>query len=159
MLTVWRITTTKFVDSAFSGDGARLYGGRWNPKGVPVVYTASTQSLATLELLVQDGKLLANYVMVPAVISGKLKVEHVDQGGLPENWHTVEYLEHLREIGADWIRRASSAVLAVPSAVIPSETNYLLNPMHPSFSKIKPGEAQAFATDLRLLRLLAKRNS
>ncbi len=155
MLAVWRVTTAKFVKSAFFGEGARLYGGRWNPKGMPMVYAAATQSLATLELLVQDNKLLAHYVMIPAMIPGRLKIEHVEPADLPEDWRTTDSREQLREIGADWVRRGSSAVLAVPSAVIPSETNYLLNPMHPSFGKIRAGEPQAFAMDLRLLRKLA----
>lgn len=151
MTIIWRMTTAKFSDSAFSGVGARLYGGRWNPKGQPVVYTASTQSLATLELLVQDGKLLANYVMIPVAIPPKLKIERIDPADLPEDWRTPESREQLRDIGADWIRRASSAILAVPSVVIPSETNYLLNPLHPAFGKLQIGDAQFFETDLRPL--------
>ena len=64
MLIVWRITTARFARLAFSGEGARLYGGRWSPKGVPVVYTAANQSLAMLEMLVQDQPLRARYVMI-----------------------------------------------------------------------------------------------
>ena len=152
MLTVWRMAAAKHTDTAFSGEGARFYGGRWNPKGVPVVYTAGTQSLATLEMLVQDGKLLANYVMIPVTIQTRLKIEHINPDDLPDDWHSPESREQLRDIGADWCQRGSSAVLAVPSAVIPSETNCLLNPLHPSFSKIEIGDAQKFVTDLRLLR-------
>ena len=59
MLTVWRLVTARFADSAFSGEGARLYGGRWNRKGVPIVYTAGSQSLVMLEILVQDEPLRA----------------------------------------------------------------------------------------------------
>jgi len=64
MLTVWRLVTARFADTAFSGDGARLYGGRWNRKGVPLVYAAGSQSLAMLEMLVQDEPLRARYVMI-----------------------------------------------------------------------------------------------
>lgn len=151
-LTVWRMTKSKFAGSAFSGDGARLYGGRWNPKGVSMVYTASTQSLATLELFVQDSKLQAHYLLIPALLPAKLKIEHVDLDSLPEDWRNPASREYLRRIGAEWIQRASSSVLSVPSSVIPSERNYLLNPSHPDFIKIKLGEGQMFETDLRLLR-------
>lgn len=147
---VWRMTTARHAGTAFTGEGARLYGGRWNPKGVPMVYTASTQSLATLELLVQDGNLLANYVMIPVSIPPRLKIERVYPDDLPEFWRDPESREHLQQIGADWAKRRSSAVLAVPSAVIPMETNYLLNPLHQSFPKLKIGDAKAFETDLRL---------
>lgn len=150
MLIVWRMTTAKHAGTAFSGEGARLYGGRWNPEGVPMVYTAATQSLATLELLVQDGRLLARYVMIPVTIPARLKIEHIEPKDLPDDWREPASREHLRGIGADWINSGSSAVLAVPSAVIPSETNYLLNPLHPSFSELKIGDVQEFVTDLRL---------
>jgi RES domain-containing protein len=81
-----------------------------------------------------------------------MKVEWVKPEDLPEDWRNRESGEQLQAIGADWIKRNSSAVLAVPSSVIPAETNYLLNPLHPSFKKIEIGEAQEFLTDLRLPR-------
>ena len=152
MPTVWRMLTAKHIATAFTGEGARLHGGRWNPKGVPMVYAASTLSLATLEMLVQDGKLLAHDVVIPATIPSRLKIEHVNPNDLPEDWRSAESREQLRVIGAEWIERASSAVLAVPSAIIPTETNYLLNPLHPSFQKIVVGAPQEFETDLRLPR-------
>ena len=74
MLTVWRLVTARFADRAFSGEGARLYGGRWNRKGVPLVYTAGSQSLAMLEMLVQDEPLRARYVIIPAHIPKGLKI-------------------------------------------------------------------------------------
>jgi RES domain-containing protein len=151
MRTVWRLLTTRFADSAFSGEGARLYGGRWNRKGVPMVYTAGSQSLAMLELLVQDEPLRARYVMIPATLPGNLKIERITPDQLPADWRDLALRDQLQAIGTEWAKRRSSAVLAVPSAVIPSETNYLLNPLHPSFARIKLGEPQDFVTDLRLI--------
>lgn len=145
------MTTGKRATTAFTGDGARLYGGRWNPKGVPLVYTASTQSLAALEILVQDGELQANYVMIPADIPDDL-VECLDPASLPENWRESAAKPALQQIGKDWFTKASKPVLAVPSAVIPRELNYLLNPTHPDFDKIQIGDPEAFETDFRLLR-------
>jgi RES domain-containing protein len=152
MLIVWRMTTAPHAGTAFTGEGARLYGGRWNPRGVTMVYTAGSQSLAMLELLVQDDPLRAHYVMIPATLPARLKIERIAAGDLPDDWRSPESREQLQAMGADWCRRGSSAVLAVPSSVIPSETNYLLNPLHPSFSKIVAGAAQEFITDLRLIR-------
>lgn len=152
MLTVWRLVTARFADTAFSGEGARLYGGRWNLKGVPVVYTSATQSLAMLEMLVQDEPLRARYVMIPATLPKGIKVERITPEQLPADWRTLAARQQLQALGTDWTKRRSSAVLAVPSAVIPSETNYLLNPLHPSFAKIEVGKPQDFVTDLRLAR-------
>lgn len=152
MITVWRIVTTRFASSAFSGEGARLYGGRWNRKGIPMVYTAESQSLAMLELLVQDEPLRARYVMVPAGIPNSVRMDRITAAELPDDWRDLGNREHLRTLGGEWIESDASAVLAVPSAVVPAETKYLLNPRHPSFSEIKIGTPQAFLTDPRLLR-------
>jgi len=152
MLVVWRLLTARYVESAFSGEGARLYGGRWNRKSVPIVYTASSQSLAMLELLVQDEPLRARYVIIAAQIPRNMKVERLSIEQLPTDWRDLASREQLRTIGTNWAKCRSSAVLAVPSVIIPSETNYLLNPLHPSFAKIEIGEPHDFVTDLRLSR-------
>jgi len=152
MLTVWRLVTSRFAESAFTGEGARLYGGRWNRKGVPMVYTAGSQSLAMLEMLVQDEPLRARYVMIPASLPKGLKIERIDAKQLPQDWRQLVARGQLQTLGSEWAKRRSSAVLAVPSAVIPAETNYLLNPQHPAFGKIAIGEPQPFITDLRLIK-------
>lgn len=152
MLIVWRMVTARFAQSAFSGEGARLYGGRWNPKGVAMVYTSATQSLAMLEMLVQDEPLRARYVVIPARLPAGLRIDRVTVDELPGDWRSPEAREHLQALGRDWAKGNSAAALAVPSAVIPSETNYLLNPIHPSFAKIAIGAPQEFVTDLRLIR-------
>ena len=151
-LTVWRLVTRRFADTAFTGEGARLYGGRWNHKGIPIVYTAASQSLAMLEMLVQDEPLRAHYMMIPATLPDSLVIEHIDPTRLPADWRDPLARERLQAMGSEWARLKNSAVLAVPSAVIPAETNYLLNPVHPAFSKIKIGAAQPFITDLRLIK-------
>jgi RES domain-containing protein len=152
VFTVWRLLTERFAASAFSGEGARLYGGRWNVKGIPLVYTAQSQSLAMLEMLVQDEPLRARYVMIGARIPRSVRVESVTARSLPDDWRNVAARDQLQAIGTTWARSRSSAVLAVASAVIPAEINYLLNPLHADFSRIQIGEPQAFLTDLRLLR-------
>lgn len=155
MLTVWRIATARSSESLFSGEGARRYGGRWNHKGIPVVYTAGSQSLALLEMLVQDQPLRARYLMIPADLPTELGIERIDPHQLPSSWRDHPAAEQLRDIGSSWATAVSSAVLAVPSAVIPAETNYLLNPRHPGFVEISIGEPQELVTDLRLVTRLA----
>jgi RES domain-containing protein len=151
MRTVWRLVTARYAATAFSGEGARLYGGRWNRKGVPMVYTAGSQSLAVLEALVQDQPLRARYLMIPATLPNNIKIERIAPEELPKHWRSPAAREALQAIGGEWVNRRSSAVLAVPSAVIPAETNYLLNPLHPQFGKIGIGEAQELVTDVRLV--------
>jgi RES domain-containing protein len=150
MPVVWRMLTSRFADTAFSGEGARLYGGRWNLKGVPMVYTAGSQSLAVLEIMVQDEPLRARYVMIPATLPRNLKIERIAADQLPAGWRGLAAREQLQLIGSDWVKSGSSAVLAVPSCVIPAETNYLINPLHPQFARIEPGVPQEFLTDPRL---------
>ncbi|OLL28547.1 hypothetical protein BTH42_27085 [Burkholderia sp. SRS-W-2-2016] len=151
MLTAWRVVTERYADSAFSGEGARLYGGRWNPKGIAMVYTAQTQSLALLEMLVQDAPLRARYLMIPAHIPEEI-VERLDPASLPRDWRDLTARTELQRVGAAWTQKRTSAVLAVPSAVVPAETNYLLNPNHPDFALITPGTRDEWLTDPRLLR-------
>ena len=151
MLTVWRITTARRARVGFTGEGARVYGGRWNRKGVPVVYTAQSQALAVLEIMVQDEALAARYVMIQAQIPDGVAIERIDAQSLPAGWRSMRHLETLREIGAGWVRSRSSAVLAVPSVVIPAETNYLLNPLHPEFKRVRIGKPVAFRLGPRLL--------
>ena len=78
MRRVWRLFTTRYTETAFSGQGARRYGGRWNRKGVPVIYAAGSLSLAMLEMLVQDQPLRARYMTIPAEVPPGLNIERVD---------------------------------------------------------------------------------
>jgi RES domain-containing protein len=152
MTRVWRLVTARFADTASSGEGARRFGGRWNRKGVPLVYTAGSLSLAMLEMLVQDQPLRARYASIPADLPPDLPIEYLDLQRLPGDWRDPGAVEALRLIGSDWAARLSSAVLAVPSAVIPVETNYLLNPRHTDFSRIAIGQPSELVTDLRLIK-------
>ena len=146
------LMTARFADTASSGDGARLYGGRWNCKGVPLVYAAGSQSLAMLEMLVQDEPLRARYVMIRVRIPGEVRIRYLKIGDLPRDWRNLAAREQLQNIGTEWARKLTGAVLSVPSAVIPSESNYLINPLHSDFNRIEFGKPEAFVTDVRLLR-------
>lgn len=152
MIVAFRLVDAKFADDVYSGEGARLFGGRWNKKGHRVVYTADTVSLATLELIVTTPRAqrLRDYVVSSCAFSREL-VEEIDVARLPENWRDYPAPPELREIGTTWLLNGSSAVLSVPSAVIPNQRNYLLNPEHPDFSTIHMNPATPFQLDFRLL--------
>jgi RES domain-containing protein len=155
VLEVFRIVTQQHVRDAFSGEGARLYGGRWNAKGMRVVYTASSRALAMLEMLVQDQPLRARYAIIPASIPASLPLERLPASKLPADWSAPGQNDVLRALGADWLRRARAAVLCVPSVVVPSEFNYLLNPLHADFARIKFESVEILKTDARIVRRLA----
>ena len=150
--TVWRITTRRFVDDAFSGEGARLFGGRWNRLGQSVVYTAQSRSLALLEMLVQDDPLRAHYVLIPAHLPTNVSIHTLLPADLPPDWRAPNARAALQSIGAQWLRELRSAVLVVPSAVVPAESNFLINPLHPDFQHITLGQPEPLETDTRLLR-------
>lgn len=155
MQTVWRITTARFAATAFSGEGARLYGGRWNPKGSELVYTAESRALALLEMMVQDAPLRARYLLVPAQLPNTVSMTSLNAADLPTDWRQLNQRDALQRLGRDWLAQGRSAVLVVPSAVLPAERSYLLNPRHPDFAHIVIGEPEALDTDLRLLRNLS----
>ena len=147
---VWRLCRRK--NAAFDGEGARLAGGRWNRRGTAVVYTSATLSLAALEYFVNlpASAAPADLVMIQAEVSDELAVSSVAPGGLPRGWRSYPAPEALAEIGSRWIEEGKTAILAVPSAVVPQEWNYLLNPSHPHFRKITIGRPESFSLDLRM---------
>ena len=152
MATCWRIVKNRHAATAFDGEGARLYGGRWNSPGTRMVYTSSTISLAILEILVhlQEASLLSSYSLIAARFDDAL-IESLDHSRLPDVWRSYQAPPELQRIGDEWVRSQRSAVLQVPSAVVERESNYLLNPAHPDFSSIVIGEPEPFTFDERLL--------
>jgi len=139
------------LDQAFSGEGARLFGGRWNSIGTPVVYTSESIALATLELCVHIDKEvnLKEYRVFPVTFSVDM-VKTVDS--LPEGWNHDLILPAPMKIGDDWVSENSFPVLKVPSVIVPSEYNYILNPQHPDFQDIQIGEVRPFEIDPRLIQ-------
>lgn len=148
----WRLVATSWSHAAFDGEGARLSGGRWNSKGVPVVYLASSLALAALELLVHiDYEVaLRDHVAIPVEFREELLLT-ADLGSLPEDWGSPEGRSHTQALGDAWVRSGASALLAVPSRIVPIELNYLLNPAHPDVEKLAVGSARPFRYDPRLL--------
>lgn len=151
MPTAWRIAKKKFESSAFDGEGARLFGGRWNSIGYRMVYTASSQSLAALEIMVHVSRpaLLQKYVALGIEIPSNF-IETTDPKKLSKDWLASPPPTKLQEIGDKWVRNGSSVVLAVPSAVIPGEINFLLNPAHADFATLLTAKPVRFEFDKRL---------
>lgn len=151
ILRVWRITKRSLTKTAFSGEGARRYGGRWNSPGLAVIYAAQSRALAALEMLIHldEADLLDAYVLMPVDVDGS-RISEIDQSALPLNWQKNPPPSALRDIGDNWIVGGKSVALRVPSAVVPGESNYLLNPRHKDFQKLKIGEPQPFQFDVRL---------
>ncbi len=155
MITVWRITKSKYATSAYSGEGARLIAGRWHEAGQRVVYTSSSAALAALEVLVHtDTDLLPHtpFVAVPATLPARLKLLRLTMEELPAGWNALPSPPALRQLGAKWLNEGQTAVLAVPSVIVPFEWNYLLNPEHPNFRKITLGIPREYRFDPRLLK-------
>jgi RES domain-containing protein len=149
---VWRIVPKRRYSQAFTGEGARLYGGRWNPPGIRVVYTSATLSLAALEYFVHVSKQTRpdDLVSISLEIPKNIRVERVSESKLPSNWRLYPALEEVKEIGKRWIKNSATAILAVPSAVIPQELNYLINPEHADFKKMKINKPIQFNLDERM---------
>ena len=150
MVEAWRIIKENHAATAFSGVGAAKAGGRWNSRGVFVVYASCTKSLAILESLVHlNPPVTFKYVAFNLKFDDAL-VEVFPVKSLPSDWRTEPPPPSTKAIGDDWVKSARSAVLVLPSAIT-GETNYLLNPTHPGFRKIRISKPEPFLFDPRLL--------
>ncbi|HXE11243.1 MAG TPA: RES family NAD+ phosphorylase [Bryobacteraceae bacterium] len=150
---VWRISKAKFAASSFSGEGARLFDGRWNYAGIRMVYTSTSLALAAVEFFVHlDPSVMPDdLVSIKAKLPDNAKVERIDPASLPANWRKVDN-NQLRHLGSEWARKGSSLALLVPSAVMDDEWNVLLNPAHPDFAKVEVSPPQPFRYDERMFR-------
>jgi RES domain-containing protein len=149
----WRITSEKYAGSAFSGEGAEAYGGRFNSVGTPVVYTSASLALATLELLAKlnERRRLANRVCIPVVLD-EGRVVACEASGRPDSWDARPYVPASQEIGDRWVGNEESLVLRVPSVVALREHNDLIPPEHPDVEELGIGESERLDLNLRILR-------
>lgn len=151
-VTVWRLTHERYADTAFSGEGARRHGGRFNSPGTSVVYASDSLPLALVETLtgLEHYHQLRSYVFFCARLSEK-RVSVVAEEDLPEGWDRHPPPAQPQQIGDQWVSREESVALRVPSVVIPYSYNYLLNPAHPSFEGVVIGSGESFPVDKRLI--------
>ncbi|MBP6733553.1 MAG: RES family NAD+ phosphorylase [Chromatiaceae bacterium] len=151
----FRLVDEDYLEAAFSGEGARLYGGRWNSPGVAVVYTAQSLSLAQLELLV--------HLEAEAVLRGHWRYFAVDVAprviiaceswiDLPPDWAAWPAPTATQAIGDRWIAESVSVALSVPSAVTPGERNLLLNSAHPEYAAVLVTAPEPLRLDQRLIK-------
>jgi RES domain-containing protein len=150
---VWRICRQAHASGAFSGEGARLYGGRWNSQGIKIVYTSTSLALAAIETFVHLEPNLQpdDLVSIEAEVPDDLAAERLSVKALPRKWHELGN-ESLKRFGDRWARGGSTIALHVPSAAIDGEWNVLLNPEHGDFRKIKIDKPKPFEFDLRMFR-------
>lgn len=150
-MTVWRLSAARYAATVFSGEGARLYGGRWSPAGLPMIYSAEFRSLALVEVLVgtddSDRLFQQEWMLVPA----EIPEECIEKPArFPDSWRQYPYTPETLAVGMAWAKARHRVGLRVPSVVVPGEFNYLLNPAHPDFKRVKIGKPEPFSFDPRL---------
>lgn len=150
MPVAWRLTKTKHLSHAWDGEGARLSGGRWNSVGTLVVYASATLSLALVETLVHlPAGVLPAYTAIPIDFDAAL-VTRLEPRRLPSDWLANPAPRSTQTLGDAWALDAKNAILQVPSVVVPLESNYVINPKHRDFSRIRIGKPNPFPFDPRL---------
>lgn len=148
----YRLVKKKWAASAFDGEGAKRYGGRWNGRGRRCVYLASSESLAILEVMVHldDYRLLDHYALFRVELTN-ISLMRLSEKALPSNWREDPAPPETAAIGDEWLQSKSSLALAIPSVIVPRELNYMLNPGRPDYEALARSATQiSFEPDPRL---------
>ena len=150
---VWRICKTEHAASAFTGEGAMAYSGRWHHAGTAVVYCSESRALAALEQLVHlhRNRLPPHFVCFGVEIPEGVEIREVQVEDLAAEWRRQPGPPELRDIGTRWAESGETVVLQVPSAVVPGEHNFLVNPRHPDFGQLVIGDPEPFEFDERIV--------
>ena len=156
MLTIWRLDKERYAETAFRGKGSLETSGRWHHKGTQVAYASEHPGVAVLEKLVwlerYEVARSSAYALLPLHLDPDRHLETVNPSDLPDNWDTFPHLDATRDLGTRWFEEERSAVLAVPSAVLPVAKNYLINPFHPDIHDLERGEPVSFSWEARLFQ-------
>jgi RES domain-containing protein len=149
---VYRIAKKNHIKD-LSGTGALIYGGRWNLKGISLVYSSESRALALVELLVNVpfSSMPGKMYMATIEIKNNIRPQKTVPTDLPKNWRKFPAPSKLAEIGSKWVASKESLALRVPSAVVPQESNILINPSHPDMPHVAIVEVEAFKLDDRLV--------
>jgi RES domain-containing protein len=147
---VYRLTKAKYANN-LSGEGARLGGGRWNSKGVAMLYTSDSRALCVTEIAVHTplGILPDNYKLITIEIPDNA-ISSLDVSSIPNKWNAFPYVADVKYLGDRFIKENKYLVLKVPSAVIQGDFNYLINPGHADYYKVKILKVEDFKFDQRL---------
>lgn len=150
---LYRLAKDRFIRD-LTGEGARLYGGRWNRKGTGVLYTAENRSLATVEYLVHLPMtvLPSDLFLAELTIPDGIGFQEIHPDKLPLRWRDYPAPSELADFGEEWVRRGEALLLRVPSSIVAGEWNFLVNPKHPLFDRVLLDQVVPFDIDRRLLR-------
>lgn len=145
---IYRLTTGKYAND-ISGTGSKIYGGRWNPPGIAVLYTSQYISLAILEILVRASKFTSpsSYTLLSFEIPDS-GIYELQLKKIKKDWQND--LNYTQQIGEDFLNENQSLCIKVPSAIVPQENNFLLNPLHADFKKVKIISSELLELDKRL---------
>ena len=151
MTRVYRILRKPYSKKALDGEGAYRFGGRWSSAGTRLAYTSEHLSLAMVEYFVHidSDNPPKDLVVVRAEIPAGVSRASISTTNLPMNWRQSPAPPSLARLGDEFVRDGRAAILLVPSALAPAESNWLINPQHPEFSKIRIHPPDAFKYDSR----------
>lgn len=152
MITAWRLDKAKHAKESFSGEGARRVSGRWHHQGIPVVYASESLALSVLEKFVHLGFDASHikFVYFRIDIPDSVSMQKLRTADLPDDWTAEPPRDATKSIGSAWAEKAGTAVLRVPSVLVPKSWNYLLNPGHRDFRKIRISKPLPFVFDARM---------
>lgn len=152
MIVGWRLVKAQYRDTAFNGEGARDSGGRWNRKGLGVVYLADSLALSALETFVHLDRACEGikYVAFRVEIPDEVRLTTIEREDLKQGWRVNPPARRTIDLGSSWAEGGTTAVLRVPSSIVPMECNLVLNPAHPDFKRIKIAAPKPFAFDPRM---------
>lgn len=155
MITVYRITKKKHAGDPLGGNGGLYVGGRWHHKGSRIAYCAESVSLAALELFVHIPKahVKIELALVNVDFPDEVKIELLDPAALPDNWNCIPSISETADLGNQWLAEQTSVALRVPSAISRGEHNFLINPLHPDFAKIKINPPAPYSFDPRMWKI------
>lgn len=148
---VYRIIREKFRDQPLSSEGSRLYGARWNPKGIGILYATSTPELGLVEILAHapgiEYDLLPKYWLTEIEIPDNIRT--LEKEDLPSYWQDPDY-EKTQYFLMDWLKQPHVLAIAIPSVIVPFSKNLLIHPLHPEFEQIKVVGQERIPIDRRL---------
>jgi RES domain-containing protein len=150
---LYRLSKQHYIKD-LSGRGAELSGGRWNSKGIPVLYTAESRALAAIEIAVHTplGIIPSDYFLAEIEIPDNASVLKIAINDLPRDWARHPFIKATQNIGDKFIKSNKHLVLQIPSATVKGDYNYLINPLHPDFNIVKIKSTEPFEFDSRLFR-------